>query len=467
MPIERVVGSVPRILVVDDERSMQEFLEILLQRDGYEVVTCASAEAALVALESDDFDLVISDIRMPGMSGVELLDRVRLLDSEALVVLITAHGSTASAVEAMKRGAYDYLTKPFSVDEISLIVDKALEKKCLSSENRLLRRQLSSRHRLPTTIGTSRSIHEVMELVRQVAPTRTNILITGESGTGKELVARSIHSLSERREHAFVAINCGAIPENLLESELFGHVKGSFTGATSNKMGLFEVADGGTLLLDEVGELPLGLQVKLLRAIQDRSFKRVGGTSEVRVDLRILSATNKNLEHEVRAGAFREDLFYRLNVIEICLPPLRDRVDDVALLADHFVRRFAREIGNDVREIDPAALSVLERYHFPGNVRELENVIERAVTLSHSSTITVDCLPQSVMRRPEPIVGGGMSAAGVDLEELLARYERSLLLEALELASGVKKRAAKLLGVSFRSFRYRLEKLSVGEADSD
>jgi two-component system response regulator PilR (NtrC family) len=306
-----------------------------------------------------------------------------------------------------------------------------------------------------------------MDLVRQVAPTRTNILITGESGTGKELVARSIHSLSERREHAFVAINCGAIPENLLESELFGHVKGSFTGATSNKMGLFEVADGGTLLLDEVGELPLGLQVKLLRAIQDRSFKRVGGTSEVHVDLRILSATNKNLEHEVRASAFREDLFYRLNVIEICLPPLRDRVDDVALLADHFVRRFAREIGNDVREIDPAALSVLERYHFPGNVRELENVIERAVTLSHGSTITVDSLPQSVMRRPEPIVGGGMSAAGVDLEELLARYERSLLLEALELASGVKKRAAKLLGVSFRSFRYRLEKLSVGEADSD
>ena len=466
MPIQPVVGSVPRILVVDDEPSMQDFLEILLQRDGYDVVTCASAESALVALESDDFDLVISDIRMPGISGVELLERIRQLDSEALVVLITAHDSTESAVEAMKRGAYDYLTKPFSVDEISLIVEKALEKKNLSHENRLLRRQLGEHGSLPTTIGTSASIREVMDLVRQVAHTRTNILITGASGTGKELVARSIHSLSDRRESPFVAINCGAIPENLLESEFFGHVKGSFTGATSNKMGLFEVANGGTIFLDEVGELPLSLQVKLLRAIQDRTFKRVGGTTDVHVDLRILSATNKTLEHEVREGCFREDLFYRLNVIEIKLPPLRDRVTDIVLLVRHFIARFAREMDKNVRDIDPAALGVLEQYHFPGNVRELENIVERAVTLSRGSRITVDCLPSTVLRRLDPAVEGRIPAEGVNLEAVLADFERSLLLDALERAGGVKKRAAKLLGVSFRSFRYRLEKLSVGESDS-
>jgi two-component system response regulator PilR (NtrC family) len=454
-------AGLARILVVDDEQSMQEFLEILLAREGHEVVRCGSAEQALVALEADSFDLILSDIRMEGMSGLELLDRAREHAPDALVILITAHGSTEVAVEAMKRGAYDYLTKPFSVDEIRLVVEKALEKQSLSSENRALRRRLEASSSLPEIVGKSARIGEVLELARQVATTRTNILITGESGTGKDLIARAIHSLSERRERAFVAINCGAIPENLLESELFGHVKGSFTGALANKMGLFEVADGGTLLLDEVGELPLGLQVKLLRAIQERTFKRVGGTTDVRVDVRIVCATNRNLEEEVREGRFREDLFYRLNVIEIKLPALRERPEDVAALVRHFMAKFAGDLQRRELEIDAAALALLEQYHYPGNVRELENIIERAVTLAPGSRITVECLPANVLRKPELPAGGRIPAGGCSLDQMLADYERSLLREALERAGGVKKRAAALAGVSFRSFRYRLEKLGM------
>ncbi|TDJ09738.1 MAG: sigma-54-dependent Fis family transcriptional regulator [Deltaproteobacteria bacterium] len=454
------------ILVVDDERSMQEFLEILLQREGHNVVCCGSAREALVALEHDDFDLLISDIRMPGISGLELLDRVRELSPGTLVILITAHGSTESAVEAMKHGAYDYLTKPCSVDEIRLVVEKALEKQNLSSENQRLRRQLQEQTNLPVLKGKSACMEEVFHLVHQVASTRTNILITGESGTGKDLIARAIHALSDRKNGPFVAVSCGAIPENLLESELFGHVKGSFTGAISNKLGLFEVADGGTLFLDEVGEMPLALQVKVLRAIQDRTFKRVGGTSDVRVDVRIVCATNRVLEEEVSEGRFREDLFYRLNVIEVRLPPLRERVEDIPQLVHFFLRKNAGELNKNITKIAPAALELLERYRYPGNVRELENLIERAVTLTQADTIELSCLPQALLTRPEPAPRGEISSAGVDLDALLARYESELLREALEKAGGVKKRAASLLGISFRSFRYRLEKLGLDGAGS-
>ncbi|MFQ5513072.1 MAG: sigma-54-dependent transcriptional regulator [Myxococcota bacterium] len=450
-----------RILVVDDERSMLEFLEILLQRDGHNVTCCAAADEALVALENDEFDILISDIRMPGMSGLELLDRVRELSPETLVVLITAHGSTESAVEAMKSGAYDYLTKPCSVDEIRLVVQKALEKKDLSEENLLLRRQLQEHVRVPTLMAKSPCMEEIVRLVKQVAPTRTNVLISGESGTGKELIARAVHALSDRREGPFVTVNCGAIPENLLESELFGHVRGSFTGAFSNKLGLFEVADGGSLFLDEIGELPLPLQVKVLRAIQDRTFKRVGGTTDIRVNVRIVSATNRVLADEVIAGRFREDLFYRLNVIEIHLPPLRERAEDIPHLVRVFMRKYSSELGREVSEIDAAALAALERYTFPGNVRELENLIERAVTLARGSRVTLDCLPDTVLARPDTAPRGRIPAEGLDLDALLGRYEASLLREALERAGGVKKKAARLLGISFRSFRYRLEKLQV------
>ncbi len=456
-----------RILVVDDERSMREFLEILLQRDGHQVVSCGQAEQAVLALESDDFDLVISDIRMPGMSGMDLLGRMPDLAADTLVVLITAHGSTESAVEAMKHGAYDYMTKPCSVDEIRLVVEKALEKRSLSHENTRLRRQLRERSGSPTLLGRSAAMQEVFDLVNQVAATRTNILISGESGTGKDLVARAIHGQSERRDHALVTVNCGAIPENLLESELFGHVRGSFTGAVANKLGLFEAADGGTLFLDEIGELPLPLQVKVLRAIQDRTFRRVGGTTDVRVDLRIICATNRRLDEEVRAGRFREDLFYRLNVIEVKLPPLRERVEDIAALARHFIARFAAELGRDVCDLEPEALQQLERYSFRGNVRELENVIERAVTLASSERITLGCLPDTVLSCEPPARLERLPAEGADLNELLAVYERTLLEEALRRSGGVKKKAAALLCVSFRSLRYRLEKLGLDGGDGE
>ena len=454
-----------RILVVDDERSMRDFMEILLQRDNHEVVSCGSAAEAVLALESDDFDVVISDIRMPGMSGLELLDRVQQLAQDTLVILITAHGTTESAVDAMKRGAYDYLTKPCSVDEIRVVVDKALEKRSLASENLSLKRRLREQTSLPTMLGKSSRMRELFELVRQVAPTRANILITGESGTGKELVARSIHALSDRQDRPFVTINCGAIPENLLESELFGHVKGSFTGAISHKEGLFEAADGGTLFLDEIGEMPLSLQVKVLRAIQDRTFKRVGGTSDIQVDVRILCATNRVLSEEVRRGSFREDLFYRLNVIEVQLPRLRERPEDIPELVRLFVERYASELSRPVQEVDPEVLTVLERYAFPGNVRELENLVERAVTLARSERITIDCMPATVLAPPQAAGRPGLPTDGADLNELLADYERGLLDAALERTGGVKKRAAALLRVSFRSFRYRLEKLGLDNAE--
>jgi len=370
----------------------------------------------------------------------------------------------------MKHGAYDYLTKPCSVDEILLVVEKALEKRSLSCENTRLRRQLRGQIATPTMMGKSPRMQEVFALVRQVAPTRANILISGESGTGKEVVARAIHSMSDRKDRPMVSINCGAIPENLLESELFGHVKGSFTGAIANKMGLFEVADGGTILLDEIGELPLSLQVKVLRAIQDRTFTRVGGTSEVRVDVRILCATNRVLDEEVRAGRFREDLFYRLNVIEVELPPLRRRTEDIPELVRHFVARYAAELGKEVLDVSPDAMALLERYSYPGNVRELENLIERAVTLASGPCITPECFPETLHRPPETASHGSLPNGGADLTELLAEYEETLLREALRQAGGVKKRAASLLRISFRSLRYRLEKLGLdlpGESGDD
>jgi two-component system response regulator PilR (NtrC family) len=445
---------------------MRDFLEILLQRESHEVVACGSAEQALLAIEGDEFDVVISDIRMPGMSGMQLLDRVRESSPETLVILITAHGTTESAVEAMKLGAYDYLTKPCSVDEIRLVVDKALEKRNLAGENQTLRRQLREQSGMPAMLGRSQCMKDIFELIRKVAPARTNIFITGESGTGKELAARAIHALSERRDRPFVAINCGAIPENLLESELFGHVKGSFTGAISHKEGLFEVADGGTLFLDEIGEMPLQLQVKVLRAIQDRTFKRVGGTSDIRVDVRILCATNRVLADELKAGRFREDLFYRLNVIEVCLPPLRDRPEDIPELIRSFIARYAKELGRNVSAVDPEVLAVLESHPFPGNVRELENLMERAVTLAPGPRVTLECLPDSVLR-PQPASGQApFLAEGDNLNDLLAEYESRILREALRRSGGVKKKAASLLGVTFRSFRYRLEKLGLDEPTS-
>jgi two-component system response regulator PilR (NtrC family) len=461
------VSAKARILVVDDEHSMQEFLEIFLREEGYAVVAAGDVESALVHLEGDDFDLVITDIQMPVRGGLEILDFVAEQGLETVVVLITAFASTETAVEAMRRGAYDYVTKPFKLDEIRVVVEKALEKKLLTSENRRLKTELRTRQRSRRLIGNSQAIQRVYGLVAQVADTKANVLLTGESGTGKEMVARAIHEGGERRDRAFVAINCAAIPENLLESELFGHVKGAFTGAVQNKAGLFETADGGTLFLDEVGDLPLSLQVKLLRLIQDKTFRRVGGTADQRVDVRIIAATNRRLDEEVAAGRFREDLYYRLNVIEIELPPLRERRDDIALLVDHFIEKYARELAKPVERASDEVMAKLLEYRFPGNVRELENVVERAVALSRGALLDVDSLPPTLLAAPASTQAPRIPPEGVNLEELLNAYERSLLLEALRPARGVKKRAAQLLGISFRSFRYRMEKLGLDDAAGD
>ncbi len=453
-----------KLLVVDDEQSMREFLEIFLRREGYEVSTAENVDTALAHLESDEIDLVITDMQMPGKTGLDLILAARDVSPETVMIVVTAFGTTDSAISAMREGAYDYLTKPFKVDELAIVIEKALEKKLLANENRRLKAELRSQGRDRGLLGHSRAMEEVFDLIAQVAETKTNVLVYGESGTGKELVARAIHEQSDRRGQPFVAINCGAIPENLLESELFGHAKGAFTGAVQTKEGLFEAASGGTLFLDEIGELSQPLQVKLLRALQEKSIRRVGDTEDRRIDVRIVSATNRRLEEEVAAGRFREDVYYRLNVIQLTLPPLRDRKEDIPLLAQHFIRRFADELGKEVEGMDAEAFDVLAGYAFPGNVRELENLIERAVALARGRVIGRDLLPPTVLERGEAGARPRVTEQGVDLEQLVADYERSLLREALYTAGGVKKRAARLLGISFRSFRYRLEKLGLEEA---
>jgi two-component system response regulator PilR (NtrC family) len=455
-----------RILVVDDERSMREFLEIFFRREGFEVDTVENVDSALICLENDDIDVVITDMQMPGRSGLDILHAVPDLSPGTVVVVITAFASTDSAIEAMKEGAYDYITKPFKVDEIRVVVEKALEKKLLEVENRRLKTELRTQARHRNIVGNSTAIQRVFDLIGQVAPTRTNVLVAGESGTGKELVARAIHDQSNRADQSFVALNCGAIPENLLESELFGHVKGAFTGAISNKEGLFETAAGGTLFLDEVGELSPTLQVKLLRVIQEKTIRRVGGTSDYTVDVRIVSATNRRLEEEVAAGRFREDLYYRLNVIQVELPALRDRREDVPLLVQYFIEKFAKELGKPMARVSDEALQKLIDYGYPGNVRELENIIERAMALNRDDRIELGCLPPTVMEPRQTSRTASIPPDGVKLEELVDDYERSLLREALDSAGGVKKHAAKLLGISFRSFRYRLEKLGLEDPDS-
>ena len=450
-----------RILVVDDERSMQEFLEIFFRSEGFEAVTTGDVDSALLQLESDEFDVLITDIQMPGRSGIDLLREAQQVAPSTAVIMMTAFASTETAIDAMKEGAYDYITKPFKVDEIRVVVEKALEKKLLFAENRRLRSELRGQVRDRSIIGNSLAMQKIFEFIGQVADTRANVLIGGESGTGKEIVARAIHANGDRRARPFVGVNCGAIPENLLESELFGHVKGAFTGAVQNKVGLFEVAESGTLFLDEIGELTLPLQVKLLRVIQERVFRKVGGTSDIRFNARLVAASNRTLEDEVAAGRFREDLYYRLNVIGIPVPPLRDRRDDIPLLVNHFIDKYASELEKPVDSMTEAALGRLATYHFPGNVRELENVIERAVALCRDNVIDVDVLPPTILERRAEAGGVRIPEEGVKLDELMNEYEKGLLLEALHQTHGVKKRAAQRLGISFRSFRYRFEKLNL------
>jgi two-component system response regulator PilR (NtrC family) len=400
---------------------------------------------------------VITDLAMPGVDGMGVLDRVKEHSPETLVLMVTAYATAESAVEAMKRGAYDYLMKPFKVDEIRLVIRNALEKTALRRENRTLRDQVERRKEF---VGVSEKIKRVFDLIDRIASGRSSVFIVGESGTGKELVARAIHEKSARSDKPFVSINCAAIPENLIESELFGYMKGAFTGAATNKMGLFEAAHEGTLFLDEVGELPSSVQVKLLRVLQERALRRVGSTTSTPIDVRILSATNRNLEDDVKSGRFREDLFYRLNVIQIHVPPLRDRPEDIPVLATYFLERYAAEHGKKLEGISREAMDKIRSYSFPGNVRELENMIEQSVALETSKTIRPESLPEKMKEDrgvPAPPTDH-FPPAGVDLQTVIDAYERNLILEALRASGGIQKKAAELLKISFRSIRYRMVK---------
>ena len=457
-----------KILVADDEKSMREFMDIMLKKEGYKVTLASNGEEVMKLIEKDIFDLALVDIRMPRQDGISVLKRIKSISPETVVIVITAYASADTAIKAMKEGAYDYITKPFKIDEIKLIIQNALEKKHLQKENLLLKQVVRDRYHFENIIGQSSKMLELYDLLEKVAPTKTNILITGESGTGKELVAKAIHYNSPRKDKPFVTLNCGAIPESLIESELFGHMRGAFTDAISTKKGLFEVADEGTIFLDEISELPLMMQVKLLRVLQDGEFKRVGGTEDIRVDVRIISATNKNLEEAVREKQFREDLFYRLNVIQIRIPSLRERKEDIPLLTSHFLKRYSEELGKQISQISPEALRVLVQYDYPGNVRELQNIIERAMALETSQELTAQNLSSyieeqlPIKKRPLDLE---IPSEGVDLEKIVEDVERTLLIKALDRTKGIKKKAAELLHINFRSMRYRLEKYGLNQSD--
>ncbi|WP_413287977.1 sigma-54-dependent transcriptional regulator [Bdellovibrio sp. HCB337] len=460
-----------RILVVDDEESIREFLEIMLKKEGYEITLAEDGQKAKDLLAKKSFDMIISDLQMPHVTGIELLKHVKETAPEIVFMMITAFGTTETAVEAMKMGAYDYITKPFKIDEVRLNIQNALRSRNLEVENRSLKKELVKEYSFQNMVGNSQAMHQIFEMVKRVSQTPTNVLITGESGTGKEVVAKAIHYNGPLKDKPFVTINCGAIPENLMESEMFGHKKGSFTGAVVDKAGLFEVADGGTLFLDEVGELPLTIQVKLLRAIQERIIRRVGATDDMKVEVRIIAATNRNLEEMVQKGGFRQDLFYRLNVINIKTPGLRERRDDIPLLAGHFLKKYNERLNKNIGGISTEAMEILKKYDYPGNVRELENLIERTVALEGGAMILPESLPPMVNTSSGRKMASSneieIGAEGVDLDKVMGQIEKELLIKAIHSAGGVKKRAAKLLHISFRSMRYRIEKYNLGIVGDD
>ena len=447
-----------RILVVDDEPSMREMLAIMLFKEGFEVLVAESRAAAAKVFAQGTVDMVITDVKLPDGDGIEILRHVKSASPQTVVIVMTAFGSTETAVAALKLGAHDYLVKPFDVEELKIVVRGALESQHLKEENVRLRAELEAQHGIERIVATSPPMAAVVAMVRSVAPTSSTVLITGESGTGKELVAQAIHSLSPRRDAPFVSINCGALPETLLESEMFGHVRGAFTDAHQNKKGLFEVAHRGTLFLDEVGEMPLSMQVKLLRALQEKTIRRVGGTEEIEVDVRVIAATNRRLEDLVQEKRLREDLFYRLNVIPIRLPPLRDRREDIPILAQHFLEGFGREADRRVTKISEEAMKRLVRHSWPGNVRELENVIERAVALETTDTVMPDRLPDPLAHAADPGGAPPLLGAGFTLDGHLNRIEKEFVEEALEKSAGDRAQACELLGVTPRSLRYLIRK---------
>jgi two-component system response regulator PilR (NtrC family) len=458
------------ILVVDDERSIRELLDIFLKKEGFNVTTAASAEEALAHLRSTEFDLIISDIKMGDMSGIDFLRQLR--DTGFIrrrrgevgpqFILLTAFASAETAIQALKMGAFDYILKTENfMEEMKLVVYSALEHRRLREENTYLRREFKKVHGMGNLIGRSAKMQDLFKMIEVVSVTNSTVLITGESGTGKELVAKAIHLNSARAEEAFVSVNCGAFTETLLESELFGYVRGAFTGATANKKGLFEVADKGTIFLDEIGETSPAMQVKLLRVLQERMIRRVGGTEETPVDVRIIAATNRDLADMVAENQFREDLFYRISVIPLQLPPLRHRRDDIPLLADHFLARLNTSMGKHIESISAEALKKMESYDWPGNVRELENAMERAFILETSHEISDQHLPESVATSSRMRTIGEFPEEGFDLESYVENLQKGFLQEALRRTDGVQVKAAELLRMSYRSFRHYMQKYNI------
>ncbi|HEX9861204.1 MAG TPA: sigma-54 dependent transcriptional regulator, partial [Nitrospirota bacterium] len=433
----------------------------------YNVTTFEHGEDALSAMTAEEFDLAVLDIEMPGMNGLELLERLKESAPELTVIMITAYGSLQSAVDAMRLGAYDYLTKPFEMDEIKLVVERAVERERLITENRALHEELEGNYSFTGIIGRSARMEEVYDMVRQVAGTNASVLIQGESGTGKELVARSIHYNSRRKEKPLVALNCAALAEGVLESELFGHERGAFTGAIRTKAGRFEAAHNGTLFLDEIGDIPIPTQIKLLRVLQEHEFERVGGEKSIKVDARIIAATNKDLMSAVREGRFREDLYYRLNVVTINLPPLRERREDIPELAGHFLKRYTRETGKRIEHIEPKTMEYLVRYDWPGNVRELENIVERAVVLEKGGSVTPSSLPMNLRDVAEAACELTVPEGKGGLTELLEDLERQLIIKALRDNGGSQTAAAASLGLKRSTFRYKLEKYDLVLPDTD
>jgi two-component system response regulator PilR (NtrC family) len=458
-----------RILVVDDEKSIQDFLRLLLEEGGYEVTTASSMEEGRKIFFGDNFDLVLCDIIMPDGNGLDLLREMKAHNIRSSVIMMTAYTSTKSAIEAMKRGAYDYISKPFDVEELKVVVQKALEKTELVDENVYLRRELEQKYQFSNIIGRSRPMKEIFALIERVAKTNSTVLLEGESGTGKELIARAIHYQSPRSSHRFLSVNCGALPENLLESELFGHERGAFTGAVRQKKGLFRESHQGSLFLDEIGEMSLAMQVKLLRALQEKKVRRVGGHQEESVDTRIIAATNQDLQEKIENNDFREDLYYRINVIPIRLPPLRERREDIPLLVDYFIKKTSKDMGIEPKRISVEAMRVLEGYFWPGNVRELENVIERALALSTDENISLDDIPMQLVqggtKHPSSVE---IPDEGLDLENYLEGIRRQVMGQALSRCDGVQTQAAELLGMTFRSFRYYAKKMGLtGSVETD
>lgn len=462
-----------KLLVVDDDLSMREMLEVMLTSEGYDVEYAEDGARAIRMLKDKEYDLILCDIRMEPVGGLEVLRTAKHRSPRTVVIMISAFATTETAVEAMKEGAYDYIPKPFNVDEVKQTIQNALDRKTLEFEKEILGAQLKKTYHFGNIVGNSPAMMKIYKTINQVADTRANLLITGESGTGKELIARAIHENSSRREKPLTVIHCGGIPETLMESELFGHRKGAFTGAIDDKKGLFEVSDGGTVFLDEVAELTHSVQVKILRVVQEKAFKPVGETRDVEVDVRIICATNKNLEDEVIAGNFREDLYYRLNVIHVDVPPLRDRKEDLSALSQHFLEKYAGEMGKSIHKLSSYALDMLARYDFPGNIRELENMIERSVALETTNVILPESLALSTYKRggkttkeSEPYTFD-IPPTGVDLDAILSEVEQGYLMKALEMAGGVKQNAAELLGIKPDSFRYRFDKYNMGASLKD